>query len=101
MNLGQSSPQADKAPRAGLLAWGMILFLSVPQIVLNLLRQEAPGLWLGLTWLEWAQLAALGAVWAATWPTNRARAGGPYSNSPCPVRTESTHAEPEHPGRRG
>ena len=65
----QLSTQAEKAPPKVLsaVAWGTILVLSAPQIVLNLLGQEAAGLWLGLTWLEWTQVVVLAVLWAVTW----------------------------------
>jgi membrane protease YdiL (CAAX protease family) len=64
----QSSTQAE-ARRAKLtaLAWGTILFLSTPQIILHLFGQDVPGGPLGLTWLEWAQVVGLTVLWAVTW----------------------------------
>ena len=64
----QSSTQAE-ARRAKLtsLAWGTILFLSTPQIILHLFGQDVPGGPLGLTWLEWAQVVVLTVLWAVTW----------------------------------
>ena len=60
----QSFTQVVKTPRAKLnaLAWGMILFVSVPQIILHLLGQDVPGGPLGLSWLEWAQMVVLAAA---------------------------------------
>jgi membrane protease YdiL (CAAX protease family) len=68
MNTIQPSTQ-DKAPHAELtaLAWGTILFLSVPQIVLALLGRELPGGPLGLSWLAWAQIVVPMVLSALTW----------------------------------
>jgi membrane protease YdiL (CAAX protease family) len=65
----QSFTQVVKTPRAKLnaLVWGTILFVSIPQIILHLLGQDVPGGPLGLSWLEWAQMVVLAALWAATW----------------------------------
>ena len=69
MTTDQSSTQSVEAPRAKLtaLAWGTILFLSTPQIILHLFGQDVPGGPLGLTWLEWAQVVVLTVLWAVTW----------------------------------
>ena len=65
----QSSTQEVEAPRAGLaaLAWGTILFLSTPQIILHLFGRGVPGGPLGISWLEWAQVVVLTVLWAVTW----------------------------------
>jgi hypothetical protein len=69
MNTIPPSTQGVEAPRGKLtaLAWGTILFLSVPQIILHLFGQDVPGGPLGLTWLEWARVVVLAVLWAVTW----------------------------------
>jgi membrane protease YdiL (CAAX protease family) len=68
MNTIQSSTQA-KAPRAEAiaLAWGTILFVSTPQILLALLGRDVPAGPLGLDWLQWARVLVLTGLWALTW----------------------------------
>jgi len=68
MNTIQSSTQ-ERAPRAELtaLAWGTILFVSAPQILLALLGRGVPEGPLGLDWLEWARVVVLAGLWAVTW----------------------------------
>lgn len=75
MNADQASTEAVEAPRTGLtaLAWGTVLLLSTPQIILNLFGQDVPGGPLGLTWLEWGQLAVLAALWVGAWVWPAAR----------------------------
>jgi membrane protease YdiL (CAAX protease family) len=69
MNTNQSSTQGVEAPRAErtALAWGTILFLSTPQIILSLFGRGVPAGPLGLSWLAWAQVVVLAVLGAATW----------------------------------
>jgi membrane protease YdiL (CAAX protease family) len=69
MNTNQSSTQEVEAPRAKLtaLAWGTILFLSTPQIILHLFGRGVSGGPLGLSWLAWAQVVVLAVLWTVTW----------------------------------
>jgi membrane protease YdiL (CAAX protease family) len=69
MDTNNTDTQAAEAPPAALtaVAWGTILVLSAPQIILHLFGQDAPGGWLVLTWLEWAQIVVLAVLWAVTW----------------------------------
>ena len=68
-NTIQSSTQEVEAPPAELtaLAWGTILFLSTPQIILRLFGRGVPGGPLGLSWLAWVQVVVLTVLWVVTW----------------------------------
>ena len=69
MSTDQSSTQEVEAPNTQLktLAWGVILIVSIPQIIVHLLGWTVPKGPLGLSWLVWAQVIVLAVLWAVTW----------------------------------
>jgi len=64
-----SSTQGVEARRAELiaLAWGAILIVSTPTIILRLLVRGVPAEPLTPVWLAWAQVVVLTVLWAVTW----------------------------------
>jgi membrane protease YdiL (CAAX protease family) len=69
MNADQSSTQKVEAPNAQLRtwAWGVILIMSIPQIIVELLGWTVPKGPLGVSWLAWVQVIVLAVLWAVTW----------------------------------
>jgi membrane protease YdiL (CAAX protease family) len=69
MNTVQSPPQVveDSRRLQIALAWGAILILAAPRILLRLFVPAAPGEPISPDWLAWAQVAVLAALWAVSW----------------------------------
>ena len=69
MNTIQSSTQEVEAPPAKLtaLAWGAILIVSTPTIILRLVVRDVPAEPLVPYWLAWAIVVVLAVLWAVTW----------------------------------
>jgi len=81
MNTNQSSTQAVEAPPANqsagaeltagakltALAWGIILIVSIPQIILRLFVPAATGEANTPIWLALTQVVVLAVLWALTW----------------------------------
>ena len=66
MNTNQSSTQEAEAPNGKLkaLAWGAILIVSTPQIILHLFGRSVPEGPLSLSWLTLAEVVILAVLWA-------------------------------------
>jgi membrane protease YdiL (CAAX protease family) len=69
VNTNQSSTQEAKAPNAKLkaLAWGVILIVSTPQIILHLFGRSVSEGPLGLSWLALVEVVILAVFWVVTW----------------------------------
>ncbi|MGB2965145.1 MAG: hypothetical protein WBB69_14285 [Anaerolineales bacterium] len=69
MNAYQSSPVEEKPTRNDLivLVWIIILFFSVPQIILNLFGVESPVGPIGQTWMGWLKVIVLAGLWIVSW----------------------------------
>jgi hypothetical protein len=69
VNTNQSSTQEAEAPNAKLkaLAWGAILIVSTPQIILHLFVRSVPEGPLGLSWLALVEVVILAVLWVTTW----------------------------------
>ena len=69
MNTNQSSTPEVEVPNTNLkaLAWGVILIVSVPQIIYRLFVPVVPGEPIYSTWLACVQAVVLTAFWVVTW----------------------------------